>query len=225
MKYKYCTCVRHLRNPLTLNHEVVTEFPCVATVTVLERLCTWETDTACHLLIPCHFKSQPNQIVPNLRTQNWDKTSDSPRGSQGPCTEILSLHSVLERRPSNMHIPLCSFKQKAEFWFSQRVPPVQQESPGIFSSGISEYENWGSAWLNGIKLMSKAWCVNTDSFILECWELCPVVYWFACSWITEDSTYTSHEETSANSWYSSLELQCRWWVLPWCWDGIFSADM
>lgn len=170
MKYNYIVW-DHLRNPLTLHHEVVTGLPCVATVTVLERLCTWEIDAACHFLVSCHFTSQPNQMVPNLGIPNWDERSGSPRGSQGPCTDTLSLHCVVVKgpRPSGMHIPLCSFKQKAGLWFSHRVPPVQQESPGIFSSGISAYENWGNASLNRIKLMSTARCVKSDSFILECW--------------------------------------------------------
>lgn len=212
MKYKYIAW-DHLRNPLPLHHEVVSGFPCVAAVTVLERLCTWETDATRHFLVPCHFISQPNQMVPNLRKQKWDERSDAPRGSQGPCTEMLSLHSVLAKgpRPSDLHIPLCSFKQKAEFWFSQLFPPAQHESPGIFSSGISVYENWGSAWLNGIKMMSKARCVKTDSFILPCWKLCAwVVDYFSRRWITENSTYTNQGAISAsNSWCSSLNRGLR----------------
>lgn len=173
MKYRYIAW-GHLRNPLTSHPDVVTGFPCVATVTLLERLCAWETDATCHFLVPCHFTSQPNQMVPNLEIRNWDERSGSPRGSHGPCTDILSIHSVFAKGPdpSSLHIPLCSFKQKTEFWFSQRVPPVQQESSGIFNSGISAYENWGNAWLNGIRLMSKARYVKTDGFILERWRLC-----------------------------------------------------
>lgn len=83
MKYKDIA-LDHLRNPLTLHLEVVTGFPCVATVTVLERLCAWETDATCHFLVPYHFTSQPNQMGANLEKRNRDERSASPRGSQGP---------------------------------------------------------------------------------------------------------------------------------------------
>lgn len=211
----------HLRNPLTLHLEVVTGFPCVATVTVLERLCAWETDATCHFIVPCHFTSQPNQMVSNLEIRNRDERSASPRGSQGPCTDILSIHSVLAKgpRPSRLHIPLCSFKQKIEFWFSHRIPPLQQESPGIFSSGISAYENWGNAWLNWMRLMSKAKCVNTDGFILECWGLCA---WRPTNFLVHSGAqrkvwYLYNPplgESSANSWaknFAGLPPPVLWW--------------